>query len=305
MIRWLRQHRYALRVAAVRLATRPFSSLANILVLALALAVPFIVWSLLLSTQPLAQQIPIASEITLFLHADTTDNERHALEEQFTHTFSPWIEEFRFISRTQAWDNLKNDPSWAHALTVLDDNPLPDAYILELSTTGQHTQEDRTELLAALEAIPAVEQVLLDIEWLQKLDTLLDFARQVLFFLSVGVMLIVIGTIFNTIRLQALNHQEEIAVARLVGATEDFVRRPFLYFGALIGFLASLLALLMGTLALNLFSDALMRIATSYHINLRLHLPDAPSIILALLVVVMIAALAARWSVSRRSLFRL
>src|SRR5699024_5443307 len=118
------------------------------------------------------------------------------------------------------------------------------------------------------------------IDWLHKLETLLEFSRQALLFLSLGVILIVIGTVFNTIRLQALNHQEEIAVARLVGATEDFVRRPFLYFGALIGFFASLLALLMGGLALGLFSDTFARIAASYHINLSLHMPDVLSIIL-------------------------
>lgn len=304
MISWLRQHRYALRVAIIRLATRPLSSLANIIVLALALAVPFIGWSLLLSTQPLAQHIPIATEMTLFLQAETTTQERQSLEEQLSQDFAPWIESFKFISRDQALEGLKGNPSWEQALSVLEENPLPDAYVLQLNAQSQ-AEDSINELVTALEASPVVEQVLLDIDWLQKLDTLLEFARQALFFLSLGVMLIVIGTVFNTIRLQALNHQEEIAVARLVGATEDFVRRPFLYFGALIGFFASLLALLMGGIALSFFSETFVRIANSYHINLSLHLPDILSIILALLLVVIIAALAARWSVSRRPAYQL
>src|SRR5690625_7469826 len=116
MIRWLRQHRYALRVAIIRLATRPLSSLANIIVLALALAVPFIGWSLLLSTQPLAQHIPIATEMTLFLQAETTAQERQSLEEQLSQDFAPWIEDFKFISRDQALEGLKGNPSWEQAL---------------------------------------------------------------------------------------------------------------------------------------------------------------------------------------------
>lgn len=300
MSSWLRQHRYALRVAMVRLALRPLSSLANILVIALALAVPFIGWALLLSTQPLVQHIPVSTELTVFLQAQTGTAERQDLEAQLQDRFAPWVAHYDFISRETALAHLKNNPSWDQALSVLDENPLPDAYVLEM-TPQEDQREAVLELVKNLEDLPMVEQVLLDIDWLQKLDTLLGLTRQALFLLSLGVLLIVVGTVFNTIRLQALNHQEEIAVARMVGATESFVRRPFLYFGALTGLFASLLALLIGYFTLDSFSDAFARIAASYHINLQLHLPDTPSIILAFLLVVIVAALAARWSVSRRS----
>src|SRR5690625_5632223 len=189
MIRWLRQHRYALRVPIIRLASRPLSSLANIIVLALALAVPFIGWSLLLSTQPLAQHIPIATEMTLFIQADASPEQRQALETQLNQELDQWIEGFEFISRDQALDSLKDNPSWDQALSVLDENPLPDAYILQLNDQSQ-AENSIAQLVTALEAEPAVEQVLLDIDWLQKLDTLLDFARQALLFLSLGVILI-------------------------------------------------------------------------------------------------------------------
>src|SRR5699024_6398452 len=138
------------------------------------------------------------------------------------------------ISSEHPFNNVMDNPSWVQPLSVLEQNPLPAAYVLQLYDQNQ-AKESISDLVSSLEAIPTVEQVLLDIDWLHKLETLLEFARQALLFLSLGVILIVIGTVFNTIRLQALNHQEEIAVARLVGATEDFVRRPFLYFGALIG----------------------------------------------------------------------
>lgn len=304
MSSWLRQHRYALRVAMIRLARRPLSSLANIFVLAVALAVPFIGWALLLSTQPLVQHIPVSTELTVFLHAQSDLTERTTLEQQFEEQFAPWVQAYDFISRDDALERLKNNPSWDHALSVLDENPLPDAYVLEI-TQQEQPQSALLEFVQMLERQPAVEQVLLDIDWLQKLDTLLGLTRQALFLLSLGVLLIVVGTVFNTIRLQSLNHQEEIAVARIVGATESFVRRPFLYFGALTGFFASLLALAIGYVMLGSFSQTFARIAASYHINLQLSLPDTLSIILALVLVVIIAALAARWSVGRRSAYQL
>jgi|SRR5690625_4937750 len=304
MISWLRQHRYALRIALKRLALRPVSSVMNIFVISLALAVPFIGWSLLLSTQPLVQHIPVATELTVFLKENVGTDQRQAFEEALSSQYQPWVRTYHFISKEQALQHLKDNPSWDQALTVLEENPLPDAYVIELNQqieAGPSSQE----LVQQLENEAVTEQVLLDIEWLEKLDTLLGFARQALFILSLGVLLIVAGTVFNTIRLQSLNHQEEIAVARLVGATESFVRRPFLYFGALIGFFASLIALFMGSIALNLFSQNFARIAASYHINLKIHLPESLSITLAIILVVIIAALAARWSVGRRTAYQL
>src|SRR5699024_7731065 len=169
MISWLRQHRYALRVAIIRLATRPFSSLSNIIVLALALAVPFMAWSLLSSTQPLAQHIPIATEMTLFLQADTSSEQQQALEDQLENEFDQWVEGFEFISREQALNNLKDNPSWDQALSVLEENPLPDAYVLQIYDQNQ-AKESISDLVSSLEAIPTVEQVLLDIDWLHKLE---------------------------------------------------------------------------------------------------------------------------------------
>jgi len=302
MMSWLRQHRYAFRIALTRLAIRPLSSLANIFVIALALAVPFMSWALLISTQPLVHHIPVASEMTLFLQSGVDKQARQQLEVQLQSDF-PWIETYRFVSRDEALANLENNPSWAQALSVLDENPLPDAYVLKVA--ADESEQTINQAIQQLEALPQIAEVLLDIEWLQQLDTLLGFGQQALLLLSLGVMLIVIGTVFNTIRLQSLSHQEEIAVARLVGATESFVRRPFLYFGALTGLLASLLALLMGRFALGFFSQTFTRVADSYHISLDLHLPDPISTALAILLVIIVAALAARWSVSRRPVYQL
>jgi cell division transport system permease protein len=101
--------------------------------------------------------------------------------------------------------------------------------------------------------------------------------------------------------MQALAQREEIGVARLVGATESFVRRPFLYLGALTGIVASGIAVGLSAIALQPLNTALARLAASYGTQLALHLPDGVSLLLSTIVIAILAALAARWSVTRNT----
>src|SRR5690606_6056455 len=101
-----------------------------------------------------------------------------------------------------------------------------------------------------------VDQVQLDSIWVQRLQALMRFGRIGLILLAVGVALVVLATVFNTVRMQALTQREEITVARLLGATEPFVRRPFLYLGAIIGGLASVIAILLATFILTYLNTA-------------------------------------------------
>ena len=112
-----------------------------------------------------------------------------------------------------------------------------------------------------------------------------------------------LATVFNTVRMQALSQREEIAVARLVGATESFVRRPFLYLGALSGALASLLAIGVAAVALSPLNNALLGLARSYGAEFALHLPGAPVLLAAIVASAALGALSARWSVTRSTRF--
>src|SRR5690606_30816251 len=118
-----------------------------------------------------------------------------------------------------------------------------------------------------------VDMVQLDSAWVQRLEAILRFARVGLIFLAACVAAVVLAAVFNTVRMQAMLQREEIAVARLVGATESFVRRPFLYLGALSGVLAALIAIAAAAAALTPLNNALVRLAQSYGANFALHLP--------------------------------
>lgn len=302
MTRWLRQHRYALRVAFHRLSAHPFSSLSNLLVIALTLAIPIIGASILMSVQPVATQVSVSPEITLFLKHDAPAGADQKIADRVKADYQEEIQQVRVAPREQALAALKAKPSWADALSVLPGNPLPDAVVVTLKDSP-HLAQHASLLAEQWRQWDQVDLVQLDSDWVRRLEAIIQFGRIGLALLALGVALVVLATVFNTVRMQALTQREEIAVARLVGATEPFVRRPFLYLGALTGIAASLLAIVLSALALRPLNSALARLAASYGAHLELRLPDSLSMALAVIVVAILAALSARWSVTRNTRF--
>ena len=302
MKRWLRHHRYALLVALRRLRVQPFSSLSNVLVISLTLAIPIVAASLIVSAQPVLSQIPVSPELTLFLAPGAESGKAAELARRLQADHAEEVLSTRVVTRDQALNSLKADPAWSNALAALPDNPLPDAVVVTLRDSAELAQT-AGRLASAWREIDVVDAVQLDSEWVRRLEALLRFGRIGLGLLAAGVALVVLATVFNTVRLQALTQREEIAVARLVGATEAFVRRPFLYLGALTGIAASLIATGLAALALQPLNAALNRLASSYGTQLTVQLPDALSLTLSGCLVAILAALSARWSVTRNTRF--
>lgn len=302
MKRWLNQHRYALAVALRRLRNQPFSSLCNILVVSLSLAVPIVVAAVLDTARPVVRQIPVSAEVTLYLDRSAPPGSAAQVGAELRQRHADDIESLEVIEREQALAELRRRPAWSDALAVLPDNPLPDAIVI---TLRQHPEIAATSarLSAEWNELDNVDSVQVDSTWVQRLQSLLDFLGMGLWLLALGVAVVVLATVFNTVRLQALTQREEIAIARLVGATESFVRRPFLYLGALTGLLSSGLAVIAAWAALQPLNSAINQLASSYGTELSLRLPDSVSLLLAGIVVAILGALSARWSVNRNTHF--
>ncbi len=302
MLRWLNQHRYALGVAFRRLRNQPFSSLCNILVISLSLAVPIVVAAVLDTARPVISQLPVSAEVTLYLDLSAPPEAARKISAELQRAHAEEIESLEIVTREQALQLLRSRPAWSDALAVLPDNPLPDAIVI---TLRQHPEIAQTtdRLSKQWRELDLVDAVQVDSAWVQRLQALLDFLGIGLWMLAMGVAVVVLATVFNTVRLQALTQREEIAIARLVGATESFVRRPFLYLGALTGLLSSVLAVTIAWAALQPLGTAINRLANSYGTELPLHLPDGVSLILAGIVVAILGSLSARWSVYRNTHF--
>lgn len=293
---WLRHHRYALKTALHRLRHNPLSSLANIFVIALILSVPLIGAAILQTSQPLAQELNIKPEITLFLNENISQSDQESLLTQINS--EPQVLSAEILTKEQALNTLKKDDTWAQALQALDSNPLPDAILVTLIESPQMSTHAKN-LADKWRNQEAIESAQLDDEWVQRLESLLNFIKFGMLIMAIAVAVVVIATVFNTVRLQALSQREEIAVARLVGATESFVRRPFLYLGAVTAGLAFLLAIGLTWLALTGLNVYLGDLAHSYGLQVALHLPKLLDLCLSALVIIILGAIAARLSVTR------
>ncbi|MFV9474346.1 cell division protein FtsX [Advenella sp. RU8] len=302
MSTWLRHHLYAIRIAARRLLGTPFSSLTNIIVIALVLTLPLLASAILVSMEPLARNISVNPAISLFMKETTTIEQTRAVASQLQNEHSQSILTLEVIDKADALKSLKASETWSDALKVLPQNPLPHSIVITLSDEASAT-ETAEQLAQAWSKRPEVDLLQFDSAWIQKLEAILYFIRIVLGLLAAGVALIVITTVFNTVRMQALVQRDEIAVARLVGATESFVRRPFLYFGAITGMTAGLLAVLLTTITLGFLNQAITLLSNSYGVPFSFTLPPVSWLVLTIALVMLVAATAARWSVTRHSHF--
>jgi len=298
----LRQHRYALVVTLRRLAGAPISSLTNLLVIALALSLPLLGASLLVSMQPVARQVSVTPELTLFLKTDAPSTAVDQIALRIRQEHSDQVSGVRVISKDRALTELRTNPAWEQALKVLPGNPLPDAVVVGLAS-GDDLASRADKLALTWRKWPGVDLVQLDTAWVQRLEALLRFGRIGLLLLALSVALVVLATVFNTVRMQALSQREEIGVARLVGATEAFVRRPFLYLGAITCSLAALTGIGIARLTLIPLNDALASLARSYDAELAISLPPAWMLGCAVASVAVLGALSARWSVLRNTRF--
>ncbi len=298
---WFRQHRYALGVTLRRLAAQPFSSLANILVIALALAIPLVGAAVLVSVQPIATSLTTGPEVTVFMRTSAPPAAAAALAKRIQSEHGADVADVLVVPRANALAGLRANPAWSEALAVLPDNPLPDSVIVTLA--GSDFAARSAALAGVWRTWDGVDSVQLDSEWVQRLQALLRFANIGLLLLTLGVAVAVLATVFNTVRMQALSQREEITVARLVGATERFVRRPFLYLGALTVGVAGVLAIIGALLGLGLLNGAVRELAQSYGSDFVLALPGLHWLIIFVLAGALLGAFSARWSVTRNTRF--
>ena len=252
---WLREHGFALRASLGRLRSSPGSFAFNVLVVALALILPLAGLTLLENLRPVSRELAVEPEISLFLSTEATRERAQALGGELRETakaagLSVKVE---FIPREKALDLLKERAGLNDVVAALGNNPLPDAYVIRLASSSDTSGGLGIEQLADnYRRLQAVETVQLDAAWVRRLAALLQLAEIALWLLAGALAGVVLAVVFNTIRLQVITQAEEIAVARLLGATDSFVSRPFYYTGGLLGLCAGALALVgvLGALAL-------------------------------------------------------
>ncbi|PIV72268.1 MAG: cell division protein FtsX [Rhodocyclales bacterium CG17_big_fil_post_rev_8_21_14_2_50_68_7] len=227
---WFAPHRAALARALRRFAQAPWSSLLAALVIGIALALPASGHLLLANLLPIAERVSARPEISLFLALGA--DKRDAAEIQARLGRTAGVSGWRFVSREETAKRMRTTEGLAEVLDSLPRNPFPDAFVIEPST---ETEAGLGALRETLAAWPKVEHVQIDSAWVKRLAALVKLARAALLAAAGLLAAALVVVTFNTIRLQILGQREEIELARLLGATDGFIRRPFFYFGTLQG----------------------------------------------------------------------
>lgn len=261
------RHGYAQILAVIRrmFASRLAGSI-NILVIGIALSLPGGMYVLLQNAQGMVAQLSDTPQISLYMSMDSKAEDIAQLRKQLSEHAA--ILSVEFIMRTQALDQLKQNIGLADLISGLEQNPLPDAFIVH---PKPDTAESLHALRDALAKLANVEQAQLDSAWAYKLEALLKFGRMLALLLAGLLSLALLAVTFNTIRLQILTQHAEIEVTKLIGATNGFIRRPFLYFGAIQGLLGGMTAWLIISISLLLLNWQLGTLTQLYASDFSLH----------------------------------
>lgn len=297
---FVQHHRYAILVTVRRMLAQPFSFLSNVSVIALALALPLLGASILISVQPLTTQVSANPALTIFMKPAASLELAQQVVDRVAESRDPAIMAVQLISKDQALADLQRNQAWQQAIAVLPDNPLPHAISVTL-VADETVSAAAGSLAKEWQTWDGVAFVQLDSLWVKRIEALLRLGNIGLALVTLIIALVVLTAVFNTVRMQALSHREEIAVARLVGATEGFVRRPFLYQGGMTCGMAAIVAIGLAKLALLPLNDALGLLSATYGAQFALHLPDMLTLALYLLAAVLLGCFSARWSVTRHT----
>ena len=258
---WLRHHRLSAADSLQRLLDKPWSSLLTWLVIAIAMALPVAMNVALENARAVSGSWDRPPQISLFLEVGA--GEASALQLQSQLATLEEIAETRLISSEQALEEFHELSGFGDLLDTLERNPLPDLVIVTPAPGLQ--SHDLAALQSKLQAMAEVELAALDMEWVQRLASLMALGRRIVQIvgglLIVGVILI----LGNTIRLAIENRREEIVIVKLVGGSNAFVRRPFLYTGLWYGVGGGVLAAGLVSASVWIVSGPVQSLAQLYH----------------------------------------
>jgi len=252
---WLDQHLYSFVSSLGRAVRRPWATLLTIGVMAVAFVLPLGLWLALQNVGHFAGDVQQSREIDLFLAPETPVARAQALAEELraradvasvaVRTPEEGLAEFRERSGLSA------------SLDLLDGNPLPSLLVVV-------PEGDEARLVAALEALPETDLLQHDAAWRERLAGWMGFGKRLVWVLAALFGLGALLVVGNTVRLDIQSRREEIGVLQLLGASDGFIRRPFVYLGAWYGLAAGALALGLLTLAAWALQAPLAALVRSY-----------------------------------------
>lgn len=261
--RWLGHHRDTARVSGARLLREPAQTLMTVLVLAVALALPGALYVAVNNLQAVGGGVENTGRISVFVSLHASDAAIERLGDALRAVDG--LDEVEFISRDEALLDFRERSGFGDVIDTLEENPLPHVFTARLSDEYHSHPERAASLITELLALADVDDVSLDLQWLQRLQAFLRLGERLVLGLALALALGVLLVVGNTISLAIQNRRDEIVVVKLVGGTDAYVRRPFLYSGFWYGLGGGLLAWLLVVMAEFWLRGLIANLVSLYH----------------------------------------
>lgn len=277
MKHWFNAHHQAATQVIKKLRAAPVSNLLIAAVIGATLSLPAGLYLLIDNLRQAAGDISTEPQITLFVTLNAPQAATKALDQRLRQHHG--IKDFSFISRDNAWHDLQKNNALQDVAAGLEKNPLPDAFVIHPANLEPGSIEVLQQELAQW---PNVEHAQLDAAWVKRLYALLQLGNKAVLILAGLLGFTLMAIVGNTIRLQILTQREEIEVSQLIGATDRFIRRPFLHAGVLHGLAGGATAWLILSFTTYVFNYSVKDLAFLYASDFRLHMLGSQASLLLL-----------------------
>lgn len=254
-------HQQVAKESLLRLLAAPLSSAMTWLVIAIALTLPVGLYVFLQNAQQLSQEWDDAAQISVYLEHNLNEQQGRKVAQHI----ESWegVQQVRYISQDEALEEFKRSSGFGDVLQYLKENPLP-AVVVVSPRTDSASLQSTLALLERLQALPDVEQTQLDLQWVDRLFRIMALGQRMALTLGLLLGVAVLLVIGNTVRLAIESRRAEIVVVKLVGATDAFVRRPFLYTGLWYGLGGGLLAWILVNGVIYWLSGSVAELVAAY-----------------------------------------
>lgn len=243
------------------LARAPLTAFMTVAVIGITLALPAALYALLGNLQRVGGGWDEGARISVFLRLGASQTATQALAGQIR--AMPGVADVRYISPTAALKEFKRLSGFGNTLDLLDSNPLPAVLLVRPANQGASAGAAQ-KLAQTLGRLPGVALAQFDLEWVRRLDAILRLAQRGVLILALLLGIAVLLVVGNTIRLAVLSRRSEIEVIKLIGGTDAFIRRPFLYAGLFQGLFGGLLAWILVAASLALLAGPVRNLAGLY-----------------------------------------
>lgn len=264
------QTRYILREVWQDLSKRKFGTFLTVLVIAVSLTIPTVSYLLWKNTHQAATEFYPEPELTVYLHKNLAEHDINSVVDRIRHFSQEKIENVNYISRQQSLEEFRSWSGFGEALDIIDDNPLPAVVTLKPKKAFTDNEE-MLELRNGLQNIKGVQEVRLDNGWLEKLTALTWLIARIGIVCTLLMMIAVFLVIGNAVRTDVANSRSTIEVQQLLGATDYFIARPFIYTAMIYGFLGSLVAALFSSAVIGYFTGVVKYVTDMFTVKFELN----------------------------------